>query len=69
MRFEPLDLVLILIVAVLLFGPKRLPELARAVGQSISEFKHAMVDDGRHPADGAAHSASANQTAQPQRED
>lgn len=32
---------LILIVALLVFGPKRLPEIGRAAGKSLKEFKEA----------------------------
>ena len=32
-------LILIIILALILFGPKKLPELGRAVGQTLSEFK------------------------------
>jgi sec-independent protein translocase protein TatA len=32
-------LVLILILALIIFGPKKLPELGRAVGQTLGEFK------------------------------
>lgn len=34
-------LILILILALVLFGPKKLPELGRAVGHTLREFKHA----------------------------
>lgn len=34
-------LILILIVALIVFGPNRLPEIGRAVGKSIREFKKA----------------------------
>ena len=33
------EVVLILAVALLIFGPKKLPELAKGLGQSIKEFK------------------------------
>ncbi len=33
------EIMIILLVALLLFGPKKLPELGRSVGQSIREFK------------------------------
>jgi TatA/E family protein of Tat protein translocase len=33
------ELLLIFGVAILFFGPKKLPELARGLGQSINEFK------------------------------
>lgn len=32
-------LVLVLIIALVIFGPKKLPEIGRAVGQSLGEFK------------------------------
>jgi sec-independent protein translocase protein TatA len=34
--------ILILIVALLLFGPKKLPELGQAVGKTLREFKQAL---------------------------
>ena len=41
-------LILILIVALVIFGPNRLPEIGRAFGKSIREFKRAtegIADD------------------------
>lgn len=35
------EILLIFVLVVLLFGAKRLPELARSMGRSIKEFKHA----------------------------
>ncbi|OIJ14753.1 Sec-independent protein translocase TatA [Anaerobacillus alkalilacustris] len=32
-------LVLILVIALIIFGPKKLPELGKAVGQTLKEFK------------------------------
>jgi sec-independent protein translocase protein TatA len=43
------SIILIAIVALLIFGPKKLPELGKAVGSSLREFKNAtngLVDDG-----------------------
>ena len=39
------ELLVILFVIVLLFGAKKLPELARGLGQGIREFKQAMRDE------------------------
>jgi len=41
-RFQWTDILILVVLAVLLFGAKRLPELARAVGKSITEFKRGM---------------------------
>ncbi len=35
------ELILIFIVALILFGPKRLPEIGRTLGKAMSEFKKA----------------------------
>jgi TatA/E family protein of Tat protein translocase len=40
----PLELVVILVVALLVFGPKRVPELARTVGRGLAEFRRASQD-------------------------
>lgn len=44
LRPEPLDIVIILVVALLLFGANRLPETARAMGTAIKEFRDALTD-------------------------
>lgn len=41
----PLELTLILVIVVLLFGAKRLPETAKSVGQSLKIFKKTIADD------------------------
>lgn len=33
-------LILILIIALIVFGPRKLPEIGKAVGQTLREFKH-----------------------------
>lgn len=35
------DLIVLLVIVLVLFGAKRLPELARGLGQSVNEFKRA----------------------------
>ena len=44
MRPEPWDLVIVLIAVVLIFGGNRLPEVVRATGKAIREFKNALTD-------------------------
>jgi len=38
------ELILIFLVALLVFGPKKLPELGRSLGKGIAEFKRASDD-------------------------
>ena len=38
------EIILILSVVLILFGAKKLPELARGMGQGIKEFKHTTRD-------------------------
>lgn len=38
------ELIVIFVVALLVFGPKRLPELARTLGKSMNEFRRASND-------------------------
>lgn len=40
--FHGFDLIVILIVALLIFGPKRLPEMGASIGKSIKEFRKGM---------------------------
>ncbi len=36
---QPIHLVIVAIVALLIFGPSRLPEIGRGVGKAITEFR------------------------------
>lgn len=45
-----LQVILIVLVLVLLFGAKRLPELARSIGKSLSEFKRGRQEGDSDPA-------------------
>ena len=48
---QPIHLVLVVIIALLVFGPQRLPELTKGLGQSIREFKQATKDVTKDVAD------------------
>jgi sec-independent protein translocase protein TatA len=54
----PMELVIVLVIALLVLGPKRLPEAGRAVGKGMREFKDSLSgithdddedDDGGEP--------------------
>lgn len=42
--FHGLDLVVILVIALLIFGPKKLPEMGASIGKSIKEFQKGMKE-------------------------
>jgi sec-independent protein translocase protein TatA len=41
--FQPMHLVIVAGIALLVFGPKKLPELGKGLGESIRGFKSAMA--------------------------
>ena len=54
----PMELIIVLVIALVVLGPKRLPEAGRAVGKGLREFKDSVSgiggkddddDDGREP--------------------
>lgn len=50
---SPAALIIIGVVALLIFGPKKLPELGRAMGSTLREFKkgtQGLIDDDDHDA-------------------
>ena len=44
----PLELVIVLVIALIVLGPKKLPEVGRSVGRGMREFKGALTGDSRH---------------------
>jgi sec-independent protein translocase protein TatA len=42
--FHPFELIIILVVALLIFGPKRLPEMGSSIGKGIKEFRKGMSE-------------------------
>jgi len=49
----PLEIVVVLIIALIVFGPKRLPELGKSLGKGINEFRDGLSNIGNdHDDDG-----------------
>ena len=42
--FHAPELIIILVIALLIFGPKKLPEMGSSIGRSIKEFQKGMKD-------------------------
>ena len=45
MGVGPREIIVIVLILVLLFGARRIPELAKGMGQGIKEFKKGMKDE------------------------
>jgi sec-independent protein translocase protein TatA len=58
------ELLLILAVVLLLFGAKKLPELAKGLGRSVKEFKKASVEEDE---DASAPKSAASVSAEPKK--
>ena len=41
MPIGPMELIIILVIALVVFGPKRLPDMGRSLGKAIREFRNA----------------------------
>ncbi len=41
----PLEIIVVLVIALIVFGPKRLPELGNSLGKGIREFKDSVTGD------------------------
>ena len=40
---SPIELIIILVVVLIVFGPKRLPDLGRSLGRGMREFKDSVT--------------------------
>jgi sec-independent protein translocase protein TatA len=44
-QIGPLEVVIVLVIALLVFGPKKLPELGRGLGRGMRDFKRGLSGD------------------------
>lgn len=48
---SPWQFGLVILLALIVFGPSRLPEIGKALGKGIKEFKSGVVDEAKKPED------------------
>jgi len=47
--FQPMHLVIILVIVMIIFGPGKLPELGNSLGKAIRDFKKEMDGSDKRP--------------------
>ena len=50
MNIGPMELIIVLVIALIVLGPKRLPDAGRSLGRGLREFKDSLSGD-RHDDD------------------
>jgi len=63
---QPIHIVVIVLVALLIFGPKRLPEIGRSLGKALNEFRNGtrqVTDSLRAEVNGSTDSVNTNNPA------
>ena len=43
----PMELVIVLVIALIVLGPKKLPEVGKSLGRGMREFKESLSGDAR----------------------
>ena len=61
----PLELAVVAIIALIVLGPAKLPDAARAMGRGMREFKGALSGDDDEPDDDGVHEKPVTRTADP----
>jgi TatA/E family protein of Tat protein translocase len=46
-NISPLEITVLLVIALIVLGPQRLPEMAKSVGRGMREFRAALSSDNR----------------------
>jgi sec-independent protein translocase protein TatA len=59
------DLIVVLVIVLLIFGPKRLPGLGKQLGQGMREFKDSITGDSKHEDDATERPELTQATANP----
>jgi sec-independent protein translocase protein TatA len=62
----PMELIVVLVIALIVLGPKRLPDAGRSLGRGLREFKGAISGGDDHEEDARAERELAAMTATPE---
>lgn len=70
MPIGPTELIIVLVIILVIFGPKRLPQLGRSLGGGMREFKNSITskadeDDADEPGEAASLLAAAEEPVTP----
>ena len=58
----PLEIIVILVIVLIVFGPKRLPDLGRSLGRGMREFKDSVTGKDKDELPEASHVEKAEST-------
>ncbi len=47
-QIGPLEIILVLVIALVILGPRKLPEAGRSIGKGMREFRDSITGDSKH---------------------
>ncbi len=65
MPFGPLEIGIVLLIVLVVFGPKRLPDLGRSLGSGMREFKDSITGNHKDEDDGPTKLTATAKTDEP----
>ena len=65
----PLELIIVLVIALVIFGPKRLPDLGRSLGTGMREFKDSITSGSKDDDDDKPSAVTAARSGDPAKPD
>jgi sec-independent protein translocase protein TatA len=65
MPFGPLEIGIVLLIVLVVFGPKRLPDLGRSLGSGMREFKDSITGNHKDEDDGPSKLTTAAKADEP----
>ncbi len=61
----PLEIIILLVIVLVVFGPKRLPDLGRSLGSGMREFKESITGGSKNDEDDAPSTITAARADEP----